>query len=850
MTITAAQLEEALSKLNVSLAILDKNFNFVHVNRAYAAVSGEAPEFFIGKNHFNLYPHEENEALFRRVLMTGEPLTERARPFEHPDQPDRGTTYWDVSLQKVVPNGDSAEALLLTLIDVTEHVRTIQETEKNEQKLKEGEARYRLLFNGGNDVILVHGSDPKTGMPGRFIEANDLACRRLGYSREELLEMSPTDIDVPGYPRNSEKIFRGVAHAKQGLFESRHRAKDGREFPVEINVRFLELEGRGTHVVSIVRDISQRKQAEEERARSEQNLSALFNATRESAFLLDVNGTILAMNEIGAERLNIAPAAAVGRNIYDLIPPDLVVSRKMRVEETINTKHSVMFEDVRDGRRLSHSLYPVPGSDGAIRGVAVYSADITALSLLESIEDLAPAINQKTLAGEPLQEIFKFVCTRTAEIFDLALVWVGRKEKDGSVTVLTASGTAVEYTSMLAKVGVRWDDSPLGRGPTGQAVRNGVRQICDPKEARFNPWGGLVDEFGLKSVLSFPLIIRGNVYGAFTLYSGKPGAFDSPTAQKHFATLSSRLCLVLEMAMNQERIRLLSTALSSAGNAVMITDRDGHIQWVNPSFTRLSGYSETELIGQTPSILKSGKQDIAYYRELWDAILGGRIWSNETTERRKDGSIYTVQQTITPIRSDEGEISHFIAVHEDITAKLETQERIRHLAHYDALTGLPNRALFYDRMRHSLSLANRGKVGVALLFMDLDGFKKVNDSLGHQIGDLLLKAVADRLHGCIRDSDTLARLGGDEFTAILYDVAAHEGAVLVARKILQEISRPYRLMGHDVSVGISIGIAFHELNVDNEAKLIKRADAAMYEAKRRGKNTYCLSEDAESQHVE
>jgi diguanylate cyclase (GGDEF)-like protein/PAS domain S-box-containing protein len=274
----------------------------------------------------------------------------------------------------------------------------------------------------------------------------------------------------------------------------------------------------------------------------------------------------------------------------------------------------------------------------------------------------------------------------------------------------------------------------------------------------------------------------------------------------------------------------------------MITNVRGKIQWVNPAFIRLSGYCRDELIGQTPRILKSGAQSAEYYRALWDAIGRGETWNSETTERARDGSLYTVSQTITPMRNEEGEIAYYIAIHEDVTAQKLSQERIEHMAHYDALTGLPNRALFYDRLKQAFSMAKRTQGGLALLFMDLDGFKQVNDGLGHRIGDLLLKAVAQRLSDCVRESDTVARLGGDEFTVILNEANDRGSVCKVADKIIGVIGLPFDLEGELVNIGVSIGIALQSGEAVSEDELVNSADQAMYAAKSAGKNTWRFSE--------
>jgi len=344
-------------------------------------------------------------------------------------------------------------------------------------------------------------------------------------------------------------------------------------------------------------------------------------------------------------------------------------------------------------------------------------------------------------------------------------------------------------------------------------------------------------------MLAIPLLIRGEVYGAFTLYSSKSDMFSS-TTRDLLAGIATRISVAVEAAMDQQQIRLLSSALAAAGNGVMITSPRGTIQWVNPAFARLSGYSKEELIGQTPRLLNSGQQSVEYYRVMWETIGRGEAWYSETVERAKNGNFYIVSQTITPMLDENGEIIHFIAIHEDITAQKKSQERIQYMAHYDALTNLPNRALFYDRLSQALSLARRNRGGLALLFLDLDGFKQVNDTMGHHAGDLLLTSVAERLSLCVRESDTVARLGGDEFTVILNETHEHHDVARIAEKLIETIAQPFDLAGNVVHIGVSIGIARYSEEASSEDELVKNADQAMYVAKSAGKNTYRFGSSA------
>jgi diguanylate cyclase (GGDEF)-like protein/PAS domain S-box-containing protein len=713
-------------------------------------------------------------------------------------------------------------------------VRDVAERTKAQEALRDSEERYRQLFNASNDAMLLHGMDAQ-GNPGHFLDVNDIACQRLGYGREELLRMTPLDIDAPEQhhllPETIEQLFRD----KRAVFERIHVAKDGQRIPVEISTHLFELMGLPL-ALSIARDITERKQAEIALEESERNAKALLNATTESIVLIDILGKVIAANNTAAARFKLLPEQFVGRNVYTMMSPELARLRQERNRRVIEEKQPLVAEDERDGMRFESSTYPILDGQGKVARLAIYAVDISEKHLALNIETLFREINQQTLSGSPVKNVLSFVCAEVARLFDATFVWLARKEEDGSVSLLAKGGTADSYQEKLQQIGVRWDNTPQGSGPIGSAIRSGQPQVFTKEDPRFALWFEAASVFGFQSFISIPMVIRGSIYGAFSLYSNHPHAFDAPALVEKLSAIASRVGVVLEAAMDQEKVRMLVAALESASNAIFITNSSGNIEWANHAFSQLSGYSLASVQGQNARILSSGHHDKEYYKTLWDTITQGNAWVSESVDRHRDGHLYTVQQTITPVYNEAGEITHFIAVHEDITEKKKAQERIRHLAQYDTLTSLPNRALFFEQLVQHHALAKRSQRTLALLFIDLDGFKKVNDMHGHHIGDLLLKGVAKRLKSSIRDSDIPARLGGDEFTIILPDIESETNAAAVAKKIISSLGRPFHLEGHEVKIGASIGIAMYTSGTTDPEALIKLADGAMYEAKRGGKN--------------
>ncbi len=294
---------------------------------------------------------------------------------------------------------------------------------------------------------------------------------------------------------------------------------------------------------------------------------------------------------------------------------------------------------------------------------------------------------------------------------------------------------------------------------------------------------------------------------------------------------------ISERHEREEELRLASTVFLTMDEAVTVTNVNNEIVSVNPAFTVITGYFPGEVIGRNPSLLASGTHSPEFYQEMWQQLTTAGSWHGEIRNRRKSGALYVEWLSIKKVCNQQGVPTHFVAVFSDISERKASEERMRHLAHFDTLTDLPNRALFADRLGQAIARAKRDKTRVALMFIDLDKFKPVNDGLGHQVGDLLLKEVARRLAHCVRrETDTLGRIGGDEFVVMLPDIEAAQNAALIAEKIRDALDRNFLIGSHSIHISSSIGIAIFPEHGSDENSLLKNADAAMYQAKDHGSN--------------
>ena len=296
---------------------------------------------------------------------------------------------------------------------------------------------------------------------------------------------------------------------------------------------------------------------------------------------------------------------------------------------------------------------------------------------------------------------------------------------------------------------------------------------------------------------------------------------------------------ITERKQAESQLRLAASVFTHAREGITITDMASNILDVNEAFTRITGYSRAEAIGQTPRILQSGRHDRSFYAAMWDALTGQGHWSGDVWNRRKDGAVYVEKLTISAVKDAAGTVQHYLALFSDISAVKEHQSLLEHIAHFDALTNLPNRLLLADRLQQAMAQVQRRGQQLAVAYIDLDGFKAINDRHGHEAGDEVLVALASRMKDCLREGDTLARLGGDEFVAVLIDLAEPEASVPLLSRLLAAAALPVLTGELSLQVSASLGVTFYPQAHDIEAgQLLRQADQAMYQAKLAGKSRY------------
>ena len=307
--------------------------------------------------------------------------------------------------------------------------------------------------------------------------------------------------------------------------------------------------------------------------------------------------------------------------------------------------------------------------------------------------------------------------------------------------------------------------------------------------------------------------------------------------QRRTRELQTRLA---EIALAHEQLQVLWQAVEHSPTTIMIADRRANLVYVNSHFVRETGYTAAEVQGKNPRLLQSGLVSPEVYATMWQQLSQGQSWSGELINRRKNGETYWEEAQISPVLGDDGKVLRYVAVKLNITQRKEASERLAYMANHDALTDLPNRVLFFERVEQALRLAQRHQSALALMFLDLDKFKPVNDCYGHAVGDALLRQVAQRMVACVRAADTVGRVGGDEFVVLLQNVDSAEAAWGVAEKIRLALNEPFVLDGQSVSIAATIGLVVYPHHGSSADELTRHADLAMYRAKENGRNQVML----------
>ena len=564
-------------------------------------------------------------------------------------------------------------------------------------------------------------------------------------------------------------------------------------------------------------------------------------------FVTDSKGIIQLADASATHMVNRSQRALLGQPLPDVLVPDgpgAIETQLRKLEDELGLEWTMVLAP-KDRRRFSARLTvsAVREPSGAITALHWVIRDGSAQERVATGDQLLQTLGEDVLHGRSLTQILSHVCEQLIRLFPYPFVCVATREA-GDISICAQAGesylTPDQPSHALTAAERCWVESVLETHTTVH-----LQEEREQKGAPILPSGAR----HYLSRLLLPLGTRHRTLGVLVVFGTRRTAFDAVTIQ-WFEKLTGQITVYLALSKHLEHLRVPGAAMASAEHPVFITDTDGRIEWVNDAYMRLTGYAAADLIGTIPQSFKVGKFRSAL-QQAHRSNVQGQYWRYELLGQRKNGRSYMVELVVTPLRNDRGDVTHFVAIHQDITVRKEAEARIFHLAHHDPLTDLPNRTMFYDRLKQALGQAKRHDRIVGVLFSDLDRFKPINDSLGHEMGDELLKNVADRLTRCVRATDTVARLSGDEFTIILQDLERGQDAGHVAQKVLEAVTQPVTLGNQTIQATISMGIALYPFDATDPDVLLAQADRAMYRAKEKGGHCYqFVSDDMNAQAFE
>ncbi len=533
---------------------------------------------------------------------------------------------------------------------------------------------------------------------------------------------------------------------------------------------------------------------------------------------LKKNGKIIGVLLLASSQLNAFDSSV--QNLLEEVANDIDFALENFHREQIRTKAE---------RDLRH-LYAES---------KVAEAEIRRLNQLYAILGYC---NQAVARCATQDELFSQICRIVTQYGTTNIAWIGLLNEENRIYPVATEGTSSAVITQILDAVCQDDTQGIIRRAQIEDRPVWIQDyesdpVCDVLRSS-TVWKEVAGQYQIHAIACLPLHKYGKIIGFMNLNARETYAFDI-AAQKLLTELVSSIDFALENFDRKDQLQLSEQVFTQSNEGLMLLDGSCNIVMVNQAFSKITGYEKKEAIGHNPRMLASGRHDRDFYELMWNRIEKHGSWQGEIWNRRKDGTVYPEWLSIQIMRDNSGKLTHYIGLFVDMTERKKTEEKVQWLAHFDALTGLPNRTLLRDRSNLALSLAHRRNEPLALMFLDLDGFKNVNDSLGHNIGDELLKQFAGRLKNIVREQDTISRQGGDEFVLLLPNTDT-SGATSTAEKLLAIAAEPYHIDPHELNLTVSIGIAMFPADGVDFDSLSCSADAAMYRTKQCGRNNYCF----------
>lgn len=703
-------------------------------------------------------------------------------------------------------------------------------------------ALYRFFDKSSSIMLLL---DPENG---KILNANEAAAHYYGYTLEQLTHMSISTINTLPAELVREERQRALKE-ERNYFNFKHQLANGEVRDVEVFSTPINLKEKRV-LFSIIHDITDRKNAERELLEVNENLAKqeilfkqILDTSSVAIFLVNMEGHITHANQRMAEMFLYPLEELINKEYVELIHTSEREIGRQKMLSLLGSKiASVDLERVycrTDGSSFWGQLtgkrfYDAKGEEIGLVGVI---ADIDERKYIQQCEQHHKQILQMIANTSPLSTILHVM---TGDIESIHHHRIGCSmllfDETNHKLILGATSNELQLLSTTLI-----DASEGDKHFLAHLLHLPAQPVLFSTLDEESWWHEKTQDLHLKDrqhCFANPIVSAfGKPLGLLMICSLQ----EQPLTPREIKLVEDEvqfIALAIEKSKSDAKLQLAANVFTHAKEGIIITDPYGTIIEANEAFVRNSGYSLDEIIGHDPRIMKSGRQETVFYAQMWESILTLGHWQGEIWNRRKDGSIYAEMLTISAVKDSEGEIQNFVALFTDITIIKEHEKELEHLAHHDALTSLPNRMLLWDRLSQAIAEAQRYNTYLAVLYIDLDGFKEINDTYGHSIGDELLIAVSKRIASLLRKNETVARLGGDEFVALLTDLKNPQECELILKRIIEAMSEVIVIHGIDLYISASIGISFYPDDSLNAEELILYADKAMYSAKELGKNCY------------
>lgn len=683
--------------------------------------------------------------------------------------------------------------ILYSLLEgFSEEFERFGRTDKMARELRESQNRFKALADSAMEGVCITERD-------KVIDCNKAFSDMFGYRHEELLGMKALDLAHS----NSHSIMKKSAFSGEDMtIETHGLHAGGTTFPILMNTRPVNYLGRPAQVVTII-DLTEKNRTLAKLRESEQTMKSVMNNSSSLIFLKNPEGIFQFVNKAYERVFQITPGGAVGKRDHDIFDAEVANQFRENDLEVTFKREPIQFEEEARVNGKVHtylvSKFPLFDLERNLVSVCGIATDIT---------DRKEAESELRREKEKVQNYL-----------DIAGVILIVINSQGVVEMINKKGCEVLGYDEEEIIGKNWFENFLPDSVKKQVLDHADNIINKKPEASQYFENLVVTKSGEERLIAWSNI---------KLYDEKGEVV---------AHLSSGEDIT-ERKKLENKLLLAQKIIESTSDAIMVTDLSGKIIDINPAYTAITGYSKEEALGKNPRFSKSEKHNKDFFDLMWRSVLVTGSWSGEVWDIHKDGHLYPKLLSINTVYDDKGNPLVYTGIFSDISSLKEAEEKLHRIAYYDLLTGLPNRSMFLDRLSHEIAAYHRSGAGFALLFIDLDKFKNINDTLGHTAGDELLKEAASRIRSHLRELDTVARLGGDEFTVILSDTESQQKIAQIATMLIGILKKPFYIAGSEVYIGASIGISMCPRDGDTIGALTKYADMAMYHAKNNGRNTF------------